>query len=1038
MPMDGRADQPIRFDRDIRPLLAKSCFRCHGRDETQRAGGLRLDLRRAALSKLPSGRFAIVPGKVKSSELIRRVSTKEDDERMPPPGEPHALSAQQVRKLRQWIRQGATWGRHWAFQIPRRPSLPLVANRDWPVNAIDFFVLARMEKQRLRPSPQAERRTLIRRVTLDLTGLPPTPDEIRQFLSDRRPRAYERLVERLLSSPRYGERMGVAWLDAARYADTNGHFMDNERQMWAWRDWVVRAFNSNMAFDRFTIEQLAGDLLPAPTVDQLTATGFHRNHGINFEAGAIDEEFRVEYVVDRVNTTGTIWLGLTLGCAQCHPHKYDPISQSEYYQLFAYFNNNDESGVDGNWGNASPIISLPSASQRRVQDRLRKRLSKIQKRCRQVASQIVEQQSRWEEGLRERFDQLPTVPDGMTAYYPLNETSGYDVSNAIPTAPDASVDGVDSWSIGRFGGGLAFHGDTSVDAGDLLAPDRDVAFSAGAWIFSRSQKDGAILARMDDYQGMQGFDFSLQNGKLTVRLSHDPNSDALTITSLPVVATDRWYHVTLTYDGSSSASGLSVYLDGKLLDTEISKDCLTSSIGTEVSLRIGRRFQGGFFQGVIDDVRLFDRALNAPEVARLAAFNPHWQIVQVPTEERTESQQTGLLEVLAAENHNSFVYWLEQIAKAQHQLRQSEVATPTTMVMQEREEMRPTHVLMRGKYDALGTRVQPATPKFLPRQDSGAPTNRLSLARWLVRSDHPLTARVTVNRIWQAHFGRGIVTTPRNFGVQGDKPSHPQLLDWLATEFVQSRWDMKALHRLIVTSATYKQSSHAGETILKLDPRNRWLSRATRRRHTAEMIRDAALFTSGLLAERQGGPGVNPYQPPGLWKEMAFRDTYKGQEFVQSRGESLYRRSLYTFWKRTCPPPGMATFDAPSRESCCVKRGSTNTALQALLLMNGTTYVEAARYLADQLLRNEQTDSDRIEQAYLRILGRPPRSAEQRILLELLKQQRERYGNDLEAARQLVQIGETRAAADITSAELAAWTVVASTIFNLDEAITSN
>jgi len=767
----------VDFSRDIRPILAGHCWQCHGPDTQSRQAELRLDVHQKAIADR-AGYRVVNPGNPEQSELIARITSINADERMPPADSPRQLSAEQIELLRRWIEQGAVWADHWAFVPPSRPKWPVVSNRNWVRNGVDYFILSRLDRQGLPPAPPADPVTLLRRVTLAITGLPPTIHQVDAFLADESPDAYEKVIARLLASPRYGEHMAFAWLDAARYADTSGYQADWERFMWPWRDWVVRAYNSNMPYDQFTIEQLAGDLLPNATMAQKLATGFNRNHRINDEGGSLDAEFEVEYVVDRVDTTATVWLGLTAGCARCHDHKYDPISQKEFYRLYAFFNNVPEKGIDGRKGAAVPYIDIPNQ---------------------RVRAQVEE--------LHRELEQLQAA---------------------------------------------------------------------------RSEVQG----------------------------------DAL--------------------------------------------------------------------------------------------------------------QEASLDEKIAA--------WQEKIKKLEPR------AATQVMVMQELTERRATYLLRRGVYDQPDKREElaPAIPLAFGILPDEAPADRLGLAHWLVNPENPLTARVTVNRLWQHHFGTGLVSTSEDFGSRGQRPSHPDLLDWLATEFVHRNWNVKAMHRLLVTGATFRQSSHVRDELLQEDPRNRLLARGPRRRLTGAAIRDQALLVSGLLSDSMGGPPVKPYQPEGLWKELSFGNGKTTVDFyVQDHGESLYRRDLYTFWKRTVAPPRMSVFDGTGREMCRVRVDVTNTPLQALTLQNDVTFVEAARHLADRMITEGGTTPDeQLTYGWRLALARSPREDELHVLRRALDRYLPTYHENQDEALRLLNNGESERAAQLDVARHAAFTMVAQTILNLDETIT--
>ncbi|REJ70331.1 MAG: DUF1553 domain-containing protein [Planctomycetota bacterium] len=833
----------IDFASEVRPILSSTCFRCHGPDEQTREAGLRLDTREGALGS-GGEEGPIVPGDVAASELIRRITSGEADERMPPPDAEKQLAADEIETLKNWIAAGAAWEEHWSFTAPTKPELPAVKQSDWPRGPIDHFVLARMEQEGLSPAPPAERAALLRRVTLDLTGLPPTIAELDAFLADESPTAYEKVVDRLLATPAHAERMALDWLDAARYADTHGYHVDSIREMWRWRDWVIEAFARNMPFDQFTIEQLAGDLLPEATREQKIATGFNRNHGINFEGGAIPEEFRVEYVVDRVQTTATVFMGLTMQCARCHDHKFDPISQRDYYRFFALFNTIGERGIDGATGNARPLLTLPSDEQRE-------------------AFYAVQQQ--------------------------IEELSGR-----------------------------------------MTARAKEVTAEREAWVARR-------LAELEDQQSAAN-------------------------------------------DASTSA-------------------------------------------GTGDDaITIVDK------------------IILLPAEERTDEQRYQLRKYYVDNFDEEYRRLLAERKKLKRQSDKLYAAIPSVMVMEEMEEPRATFVLNRGLYDQHGTKVSGGVPASLPPLPEGAPANRLSMARWLTSPDHPLTSRVTVNRFWQMYFGTGIVETSENFGSEGTLPTHPRLLDYLATRFVETGWNVRAMQKEIVMSATYRQSSRTTPAKLTADPQNRFLARGPRFRLPAEFIRDNAMAISGLLVKKVGGPSVSPYQPEGLWDEVSFGiKSYGGLIYKQDHGDALYRRGMYTFWKRSCPPPALNTFDAPEREVCTVRRERTNTPLQALVLLNDPTFLEASRHFAERILAaGGSSDADRITYAFRRALARPPTEAERDVIAAELAERRAAYDRDPAAARQILSIGESKRNETLDDTEHAAWTSVARLLLNLDETITKN
>ncbi len=891
------------------------------------------------------------------------------------------------------------------------------------------------------PSPEADKTTLLRRVTYDLTGLPPTSAEIDAFLADRSPDAYERRVDALLQSPRYGERMAVPWLDAARYADTHGYHIDSLRGMWPWRDWVIDAFNRNLPFDQFAIEQLAGDLLPNATREQKIASGFNRNHMINFEGGAIAEEYQVEYVIDRVEATSSAFMGLTMGCARCHSHKFDPITHKEFYQFYAFFNNVPERGLDGRTGNAAPVLLLPTPAQEKVLGELD---AAITSRERALADTIVAPlQVEWEK--TQAGKPVTGEIDGLTAHFEL-DGSFSDISGRYQHG--RTVVGDPTFETGRIGRAVSFDGDTEVSFGNVGAFDRSDAFSLAVWLRGRGNLPMSVFQKLDGPQRRRGFEWSFDDvalvgiqswaARLTITLASETPASALQIRTRERLRLGDWYHVVLTYDGSGRASGLRLHVDGKPFATDVVKDSLAGPIATDAPLRVGSKALGKPYVGQIDDLRLYRRALTSEQIAQLAIHHVPRAVISGVTGKRTNAETTELrdyfLTYAAPEALRTTYSELKTLRTRRQELEQQ---IPTAMIMGELPKPRDTFVLARGDYRNQTEKVQPGVPAMLPPLPKGAPANRLALAKWLVDPAHPLTARVAVNRFWQMYFGAGLMKTQEDFGVQGEPPVHPELLDWLATEFIRTGWDIRAMQRLIVTSATYRQSSKVTPALLEKDPENRLLARASRMRLPAEMIRDTALAASGLLNGDIGGPSVQPYQPKGLWEEMAFGEGFSAQSYEQSHGKDLYRRGMYTFWKRTVPPASMATFDAPDREKCTARRALTNTPLQALVLLNDPTYVEAARALAQRVLLEGGTgERARIEFAFRLATARRPTDKETAVLQTLLRKQIASFGRDRQAALQLVGVGESLRDKRVDVSELAAWTIVASTILNLDETIT--
>ncbi|MFN3323852.1 MAG: DUF1553 domain-containing protein [Bryobacteraceae bacterium] len=1020
----------VRFNRDIRPILSDKCYTCHGPDEQNRKTRLRFDTEEGAKADL-GGRFAIVAGDPDKSELIRRVTTSNRGLRMPPLATGHSVDEREVALLRRWIEQGAKWEKHWSFISPERPAPPAISNSGWAKNEIDHFVAARLEREGLHPSPEASRTALIRRVSLDLTGIPPTPAEVDAFVNDPSPNAYEKVIDRLLASPRYGERMAARWLDAARYADTNGYQTDAERFMWRWRDWVIDAFNRNMPFDRFTIEQIAGDMLPNATLDQKIASGFNRNHRGNGEGGIIPEEYQVEYVVDRVETTSAVWLGLTMGCARCHDHKYDPLSQKEFYRVYAYFNNVPERGKVFKYGNTPPLVQAPTPEQEQKLQALDKRLADAEHRFASLRAEAGRAQRSWEKSLKaaQPADWAPEF--GLAARFALDgDVAG--VSGRGESLKAEFSGGAAEFAPGRIAQAARLDGKRFVSAGNVGNYGFFDKFTLAAWIYAES-KDGAIVTRAEDLSEGKGYGLYLEDGKLQFNLVVRWLDDSLRVATEADVPLNRWVHVAASYDASRVSEGVRLYIDGKPQKLNVHLDELNQSFNVRAPLRIGADGSPEHrFRGLIDDVRVYNAVLSEEEAAILARPEPLHELARVKPDARTGIQQSKLrlafLDRFAPEPIRTAWHELSEARRARRSFVES---LPTVMVMEEMDKPRDTFLLLRGAYDRPGEKVTPGVPSALPPLPDGLPNNRLGFAKWLVDSANPLTARVTVNRFWQMYFGVGLVKTVEDFGSQGEWPTHPELLDWLATEFIRTGWDVKAIQKTIVMSATYRQESKVSPELIQRDPENRLLARGPRVRLPAEAVRDQALAASGLLVENIGGPSVKPYQPAGLWKELSG-----GADYIPDTGDKLYRRSIYTFWKRAAPPPTLMTFDAAGRETCVVRESRTNTPLQALALMNDVTFVEAARAMAQRMMvEGGVKPEERIEYGFRLVTARRPNETEQSVLIGHLRHQLDLFQTHPQGAAKLIAQGESKPPASLGAPELAAYTSVASLILNLDEAV---
>ncbi|REJ71298.1 MAG: DUF1553 domain-containing protein [Planctomycetota bacterium] len=985
-------ERSIKFNRDVRPILSDRCFLCHGPDENQRQADLRLDQRESAVAA------AVVPGKPDESELLARITSDDPDLRMPPPESGRKpLTEAEIDVLRRWITEGAEYEGHWAFVPPVRPQLPDVERDGWTENAIDRFVLRRLKQEGLEPSPEADRRTLIRRVSLDLTGLPPTPEEIAAFVQDESENAFEKVVDRLLGSTAYAEHMARRWLDAARYADTNGYQYDLEREQWVWRDWVIHAFDVNMPFDRFTIEQIAGDLLPDATDQTRLATGFHRNHPITIEGGVIDEEYRTEYVVDRVVTTLTVWLGLTMTCGRCHDHKYDPFTQRDFYGLFAFFNQVPERGLNG----FDPKLAAPSPLMTRKIERIDAELAAAEDALNQQAASLTQELVAWEERLNEE------VATQWSVIVPVARHSQGGAE--FEPLPDQSL--------------LVTGEKSETDVYELVLKPTVAALHA-------VRLEALTHESMVNNSTGRGSNGNFVLSEFDLALLDNGEWQPVPITAAEADYSQASYDIAAAIDGKIDRGGWAVDGNTKHEDrVAVFRPAEPLATPKDASLRIRLHFAwGGSHHIGRFRISLADRPLH--EVPVDVA-----EIVSLHSSQRTAAQSERLTHYLIDRFGSDAQR--DALSKVQDLRRQRQVAAaaPGTMVMAELPEPRTTHILFRGEYDKPREAVQAHTPDILPPMPEGAPPNRLGLAQWMVSPENPLTARVAVNRFWQRLFGTGIVATVEDFGSQGEWPTHPELLDWLAVEFMESGWDVKALHKLIVLSATYRQSSRVNEELLERDPQNRLLARGPRGRLEAEVIRDSALAVSGLLSDRVGGPSVFPYHPSGLWQEINNRPGYS-RTYEQDSGEALYRRSLYTFWKRTVPPPSMATFDAPEREYCVVRRSSTNTPLQAFVLLHDPQFVEAARHLAERMLAEGDSTETRIAAGFERVTARLPSDEEANVLTAIFNQRLADYQSDPDSAAALLAVGDSQVDTRIDAAELAAWTTVARILLNTSEFIT--
>jgi mono/diheme cytochrome c family protein len=1030
---DAGADEAVpRFNRDVRPILSDNCYKCHGPDKAQRKAGLRLDDRAAALE---AGAFE--PGDAAASELVRRISSADPDERMPPPESNLSLTPEQIATLRAWVEGGAEYEPHWSFIPVADVAVPEVADpQGWIRNPIDAFVLQRLNQEGVAPSPSADPAALLRRVTLDLTGLPPTLEELDAFLADKRPDAYERVVERLLASSAYGERMAYDWLDAARYADSYGYQNDRNSAVWPWRDWVIRAFNRNLPYDRFITYQLAGDLLPEPTQDQVLATAFNRLHRQTNEGGSIEEEFRIEYVADRTQTVATAFLGLTMECARCHDHKFDPISQEDYYRFSAFFNNIDESGLYSHFTDAipSPSLLLYGEGQEARHIELKHAASTREAAARVTAGESGARFAAW------LADPDRAVPEAKpVVHFAFEElVDNKTPDSAAPERP-AELKYAPESIEGVVGKAVRFSGDSSVESKEAANFERTDPFSLTQWLRCAAHPPHTVVAHRtmaETDAGSRGYELLLRDGKPTFSLVHFWPGNAVRVQAKQPLPLDEWVHVAVTYDGSSRADGVRIYVNGQEAALEVIRDNLFKTIryedpNSQPSLVLGARFRdAGFKDGAIDEFRVYDRALSALEVQGIVQGDGAAGRVKALVKTRgTDPTAEALL-------RGYFVAAVDEPTRAARNAlkasREEESAFVQTlqeiMVMRELPERRQAYVLARGAYDQRTKPVEPGTPAAALPFPEEYPRNRLGLAQWMVDRRNPLTARVAVNRYWQLFFGRGLVLTQEDFGSQGQPPSHPDLLDYLAGRFMASGWDLKGLHRLIVTSATYRQASEPRPDLMERDPENALLARGPHTRLTAELLRDNALAASGLLVAKVGGPSVKPYQPAGLWEEVG------PMSYTPDTGEGLYRRSLYTFWKRTSPPPSMLTFDATNREVCVVRREVTTTPLQALVLLNDPQFVEAARVLAERAATRHPEDArERVSAVFRTLTSRAPWPEELEVLCAAYEEQRALFAAAPDAAEAYREAGEKPVNAALDPVAVAATTAVAQAVMNFEE-----
>jgi hypothetical protein len=1073
----SQSREHLDFNQDVQPILASNCFSCHGPDPEMRKANLRLDLEESAFKKRPGKPDAIVPGRPEASELIRRIESKDPHYLMPQSaqGEAKPMKPEEIAVLKQWVAEGAHYRPHWAFEKPARAAVPQMQAAGWEKNPIDAFILRRLAKEGLHPSAEADKRTLIRRVTLDLTGLLPTPEEVDHFVQDSSPQAYEHLVDRLLSSPAFGEQRARYWLDYARYADTYGLHYDNSRYIWAYRDYLIKAFNTNEPFDQFAREQIAGDLLPPRNLDQIVASGYVRSGVSSNEGGTIPEELRVNIARERTEAYGAAFLGLTVGCAVCHDHKYDPTTQKDFYQLSAFFNNINEQPFNGDKPNWAPVVRIPKPQNLEAYNRILSKRAELQRQLQALRLQDRVLIQNWLASKQNPAQ--PVSTDKLKLRLRLDEGGGDVLKNS---APDGKT-----FPLGKFKPQWGettwlwpdFRMDTStrVEMGQIGDFEWDQPFSSGGWFmlrsapnFTSSKVSGALISKMDSTQHDRGWVMAAENGMISVMLADQaPKEQALpdkpkkgakkveapkvvipkdttpmraikvsTVTALPT--NGQWDHLFFTYDGSGRAAGVKFYVNGTPVATKVVSDTLArNSMRTAAPLQLGRKSPDE--QPARDtryqDLRLYARALTAEEAKRLPFEDYVSEITSRPASQWDRDQWHAVTEFYFANVDEQAKALEGQVQQMDAELDKLSEGGEVSLVAQERPSVAYADILTRGIYTARKERVEANTPHFLPPLPAGKPHNRLALADWTVSPENPLTARVTVNRMWNELFGVGLVETTEDFGIMGQRPSHPELLDWLAVEFRESGWDMKHMYKLMVMSATYRQSAKSTPDQLARDPKNLLLAHGPRFRMDAEMLRDIALQSSGLLVNKIGGPSVKPYQPDNVWESVGY-PTSDTTKYKQDHGDALYRRSLYTYWKRMAMPPNMDAFDAPTRDTACTRRQRTDTPLQALVTMNDPQWVEASRALAERLIKQGgKQPEQRIQYLSELVLSHDPSPQMASVLQQSLNQMEKHYATDPVAAHDLVAVGEKPRDAAIPPPELAAWTMVVSEVLNLDETL---
>lgn len=1033
------AADKVDFNKDIRPILSDKCFHCHGPDEHDRKGKLRLDVPHGddGAFREKKGTFAIKPGDPAASEIWKRIITDDEDDVMPPADSTKkALTAEEKALVKKWIEQGAQWQEHWSFNPIEMPEIPKVTeHKNWAKNEVDHFVLDELKKHGLKPTTEAPRYKLIRRAYLDLIGLYPTPEEVKAFKEDKSPNAYEKVIDRLLADKRYGERMTLKWLDISRYGDTSVYHADGPRTMWPWRDWVIEAYNSNKPFNEFTIEQLAGDHIPNATPRQKMATGFLRNNGTTDEGGAFDEEYRVEYTVDRLALTSTVWLGLTMECAQCHDHKYDPVSQKEFFQMYAFFNVSADKGMQTRRGNAEPKMKVPPSEMDQQQiDEYKAEIAKHREEMEAYRQDNASKAESWIAENLKKHGHSSTV-EGLQNHFPLDEANGKQILDTIDTKNAAQVQGRIYGSKRDKEPAVHLKGNDnyfSKTAGEFI--DNTTPFSYGGWV-KQDNVGGfkAILARMDSKNKYRGYDLFTSNGQFGVHLINSWAANAIKIQSEAKMQNKKWHHVFATYDGTGKAAGFKLYLDGKEVPFKVLNDNLTATTKTKIPFRIGRREVGANFSGFLDDIRIYNRVLDETDINLIMKQDSAAVIFSKAALSNGEIDKEFLRNYYFTKNDKTYQGIQKKIKGVNDKI--DAILNRDVMIMTDMNVPRKTYILNRGAYDQpmKNKEIKANTPDILPPMKDDMPKNRLGLAQWIMDKDNPLTARVTVNRYWSMFFGKGIVSTVTDFGSQGAWPSHPDLLDYLAADFRDNGWNVKRTIKKILMSATYRQDSVISEALVEKDAENNFLARGPRFRLQGDLIRDNALYVSGLLYQSIGGAGTKPYQPDGLWKEVALSGNVV---FKRDSGEKLYRRSMYIYWKRSAPHPAMVTFDAPTREKCVVQRSRTNTPLQALVTLNDEQFVEAARFFGERIMKEGgKTNAEKIDWAFSLVTSRKPATQIRQKIEALFEDQLKHFTENPENAKLFLSVGEKKRDESLNLAQHAAWSVIAKLMLNMDETI---